>query len=140
VKRVRRYKVVYEHDEAGMWVATVPGRPGGVECVTQGRSLEQVRTRVREALAACLDDAEAAAQAELREEIKLRGVVRSRIERLATKRTLLAKLQSETSREARVAAHLLTQEEGMSVRDAAVVLGVSFQRVQQLLESADEHA
>jgi predicted RNase H-like HicB family nuclease len=132
--------VIYERDESGMWVAKVPGRPGGVECVTQGRSIEQVRTRVREALAVCLDDAAAAEQAELREEIKLRGFVRSRIARLATKRTLLAKLQSETSREARAAAHLLTEKEGMSVRDAAAVLGVSFQRVQQLLGSTDEHA
>jgi predicted RNase H-like HicB family nuclease len=130
----RRYRVVYERDEAGSWVATIRGRPGGVHCVTQGRSIEQTRSRVREALAACLDDDAAAAQAEFREEFKLPGVVRSRIERLTSKRALLLKLQMEASREARAAARLLTSEEGMSVRDAAALLGVSFQRVQQLLE------
>jgi predicted RNase H-like HicB family nuclease len=48
-KRTKKYMATVKRDEAGWWIATVHGIAG---VHTQGRTLEQVRERVREALAA----------------------------------------------------------------------------------------
>src|SRR5687767_2512437 len=44
---VKSYRVTYERDPAGWWVAAVREVPG---CHTQGRTLAQARRRIREAL------------------------------------------------------------------------------------------
>ena len=49
----RRYKVIYDRDETGWWVATIPSVPG---CLTQGKTLEQARRRIREALSLYVED------------------------------------------------------------------------------------
>jgi predicted RNase H-like HicB family nuclease len=60
-----RYIVQYTHDaDSNVWTAVID-RSQGVSCVTQGDSLEQVKERMRHALAAYLDDEHAAAQADL---------------------------------------------------------------------------
>ena len=59
-----RYTVRYERDEDGWWVATILEVPG---VHTQGKSLEEARSRIREALAAAVGDEETA-RAELVEE------------------------------------------------------------------------
>jgi predicted RNase H-like HicB family nuclease len=46
--------IVHEAEEGGFW-AEVPALPG---CVTQGESIEEVRTNVREAIELWLDAAE----------------------------------------------------------------------------------
>ena len=58
----RIFTVHYERDEDGWWVATINSE--GV--VTQGRTLEQARERVRDALATALGS-EVAANANLKE-------------------------------------------------------------------------
>src|SRR5262245_58408783 len=50
----RKYLVRYER-ESGKWIATLPEVPG---CQPQGRTIEQARDRVREALQAWFDTAE----------------------------------------------------------------------------------
>jgi len=45
-RNVRRFTVVLERDEDGLYVASVPALKG---CHTQGKSLDQVMQRVREA-------------------------------------------------------------------------------------------
>jgi predicted RNase H-like HicB family nuclease len=132
--RKHHYVVRYERDDDGWWVVTIDGKPGGVNCVTQGRSLKQARSRIREALALCLDDAKAAKEASLEEHIEIGRAVQTRLKRLADKRERLEKLRIEASHETREAAKILT-EQGLSMRDAAELLGVSFQRVQQLLDA-----
>ena len=42
-----QFKVLIEQDEDGLYVASVPELPG---CYTQGRTLEAVRKRIREAI------------------------------------------------------------------------------------------
>ena len=44
---VKSYRVAYERDESGWWVATVRGVRG---CHTQGRTVDEARRRIREAL------------------------------------------------------------------------------------------
>ncbi len=43
----KSYRVTYERDESGWWVASVAGVAG---CHTQGRSIQQARRRIQEAL------------------------------------------------------------------------------------------
>ncbi len=65
-----KYTVAYERDADGWWTATID-RAQGASCVTQGRSLDEARTRIREALALHLDiDEAAAARLELVDDIK----------------------------------------------------------------------
>ena len=47
----REFNVVVERDEAGWYVASVPALPG---CYTQARSLDELMSRVREAIEAYL--------------------------------------------------------------------------------------
>jgi len=46
------FNVVIEQDEDGWYVATAPDLPG---CYTQGKTLEQARNRIREAIQLVLD-------------------------------------------------------------------------------------
>jgi predicted RNase H-like HicB family nuclease len=48
----RQYDVVIERDEEGFYVASVPQLHG---CHTQGRSLDEVMVRIREAIELCLE-------------------------------------------------------------------------------------
>ncbi len=54
----REFTVIVERDEDGFYVASVPALAG---CHTQARSLDELVTRVQEAIAVCLEDADAAA-------------------------------------------------------------------------------
>jgi predicted RNase H-like HicB family nuclease len=48
----RQFDVVIERDSEGFYVASVPQMVG---CHTQGRSLDEVMARVREALELCVE-------------------------------------------------------------------------------------
>jgi len=50
--RDRQFTVLIERDGAGWYVASVPEFPG---CHTQARSLDKLMTRIREAIALCLE-------------------------------------------------------------------------------------
>ncbi len=51
---VKSYRVAYERDESGWWVATVRGVRG---CHTRGRTVDEARRRIREALELFIDNA-----------------------------------------------------------------------------------
>ena len=48
----QEFSVIVERDEAGYYVASVPQLRG---CHTQARSLDQLMTRIREAIELCLE-------------------------------------------------------------------------------------
>jgi predicted RNase H-like HicB family nuclease len=54
----RDFTVIVEREEDGNYVASVPALAG---CHTQARSLDELMQRVQEAIALCLEDADAAA-------------------------------------------------------------------------------
>jgi predicted RNase H-like HicB family nuclease len=49
----REFTVIVERDEEGYYVASVPALAG---CHTQARSLDELVTRVQEAIAVCVED------------------------------------------------------------------------------------
>jgi len=106
---MRTYTVSYERDEGGWWVATVVEVRG---CRTQGRTIAQARSRIREALGLFVDNSERAA---LVERVKLG-----------------AREQQHAQASTRDAVRVLTRKLRLSVRDAGELLGLSHQRVQQL--------
>jgi len=48
----REFQVIIERDVAGYFVASVPALPG---CHTQARSLDELMSRIREAIELCLE-------------------------------------------------------------------------------------
>src|SRR5205814_6160662 len=54
---MKTYRVAYERDESGWWVASIREVRG---CHTQGRTVDEARRRVREALELFVDDARSA--------------------------------------------------------------------------------
>jgi predicted RNase H-like HicB family nuclease len=48
----RQFDVVVEQDSEGYFVATVPALPG---CHTQAKSLDELMSRIREAIELCLE-------------------------------------------------------------------------------------
>ncbi len=127
------YMVVIERDETGAWLARVPSVPG---CHTHGRTLEQVRRRIREALELWVDDAR---EAELRFEVRLPTAIRRELRLARSSRDRSMRAKREASDAVARAARDLTQTAGLSLRDAAELLGVSHQRVQQLLTTTPEN-
>jgi predicted RNase H-like HicB family nuclease len=124
-----KYRVIYERDETGAWIARVPSVPGAH---TYGRTIEQARRRIREALGLWVADAETA---EFLEEIRLpshllKAIRESRAAR-ARAENERAKAHTVTAATARV----LVKELDLGLRDAAELLGLSHQRVQQLVRS-----
>ena len=50
--KILQFRVVIEQDEDGLYVASVPDLSG---CYTQGKTLEEVRKRIREAIKLVLE-------------------------------------------------------------------------------------
>lgn len=127
----KQYVVAYERVEDGLWFTHVPKIPG---CHTQGRTIQEARRRIREALGLYVEDAETV---ELVDEVRLAASARRVLTRCASARRR-AEHEADKAREATSeAVRALTEGIGLSVRDAAHLLGISHQRVQQILR-ADE--
>lgn len=121
------YRVVLSRDESGAWIARAPAVPG---CHTYGRTLEQARTRIREALALWVDDA---AEAELIEDVRLPRVARDALKRSQAARAAADRERSRAQSSSRAAARVLVRQLQLGMRDAGELLELSHQRVQQLL-------
>jgi len=123
---MKTYTATFRLDDDGWWFASVQGVPG---CHTQGRSLKQARTRIREALAACvgvelgriIEDVQLPREA--RRLVKTVGVLRDR-----------ASAADEAARRALAdGARALTNSYGLSRRDVGALMGLSHQGVQQIV-------
>lgn len=133
--KARTFNVVFEPDDGG-WHAWIPSVQG---CRTWGRSLVTVRRGIREALAACVDvfgdDAERVAKAaEFDEEFKLPAEAKRELAR-RTKAMQRARAAETAARDATRRAAKLLEKKGLSLRDAGAVLGLSHERVKQVMES-----
>jgi predicted RNase H-like HicB family nuclease len=124
--RPKNYVAVFEHDaDEGVWLVHIKGVAG---CRTHGRALRQAEDRIREALAAWLDkDADS---------LTITPELPSDVALLATEvsqaRSVAERAGADAQRATAEAVRRLTKM-GLSRRDAADLLGISHQRVQQLL-------
>lgn len=128
---VKNYRVVYERDESGWWVATVRGVRG---CHTQGRTVDEARRRIVEAMELFVDDARTAT---IVDDVKLPTAAAQAVRAYAT---LRRQAEQEDRRAAMAARRAVRMLRGgrlkMSARDAARLLGLSHQRVHQLTETS----
>lgn len=123
------YVAVYEHDlEDDAWNVHVKGLDG---CQTYGRSLRQAQARIREALAVWLDCEPDTFT--VRDELP--PSFASIADSVARARQRAEDAGTRAQRETVEAVRRLT-DLGLSRRDAAELLGLSHQRVQQLLEAS----
>jgi len=126
-----KYRVVLDRDESGAWIATVPAVPG---CHTYGRSLVEARRRVRDALSLWVEDA--ADTVELADDVRISRDASAAVRRSRDARERLATARGTAAAATSDAVHQLVDELGLGVRDAAYLLGLSHQRVQQLRQSS----
>ena len=126
---MRSYTVTYRRDSAGWWVASVRGLRG---CHTQGRTIRQARERIREAMGLFVKGAK---RARLVDNVHLPADLRRMLvrQRAARARAEHEHVRAQTA--TRETARRLTRAR-LSVRDAGELLGLSHQRVQQLLQRA----
>ena len=121
------YHVAYERDESGWWVASVREVRG---CHTQGRTVDEARRRIREAMDLFVANARSA---KLVDDVKLPATAAKAVRASATLRRRADREDRRAALAARRAVRLLRGGKlKMSARDAARLLGVSHQRVHQL--------
>ena len=120
----KRYKVEVERDEAGWWVGTARGIAG---VHAQARSLPTLRERAIQALAAA-----GVGGAEVELDMRLPKRTSARLRAVAAARTKADLASAAAMRLLREAARELAAA-GVGVRDAGELLGISFQRVHQLI-------
>ena len=121
---------VFQRDEDGYWLVELAEEP---RVHTYGRTLGKAREHIVDAAALWFDLAPA--ELDITEDIRLPGPVRASLElaRQALQHAQEARdAASGTTREAALA---LVRDGNLSVRDAADMLGLSHQRIQQLLAS-----
>jgi predicted RNase H-like HicB family nuclease len=125
-----RYTAEFRLDEDGRtWLVQIREIP---PCHTDGSSVAQARRRVREALRLFVRDADTA---ELVDDIQLPDEIEARVNAANDARARAAAEQRRAQEATTTAARDLVDRLGLSVRDAAQLLGLSHQRVQQLLAS-----
>ena len=127
---MKSYRVVYELDESGAWIATVPAVRG---CHTYGRSINEARARAREALGLFVRDA---ASARLVDDVRLPASLRRLLDAQRKARQRAEREQLRAREALSRAVRSLVESQGLSVRDAGELLGLSHQRVQQIREEA----
>lgn len=124
----KKYLAVYERDpDADAWNVRIEGEPG---CHTYGRSLRQAQGRIREALALWLDRE----PDELVIEDRLPTSVSTVATQVARARQAAEAAGEKAQKQTSEAVKRLT-DLGLSRRDAAEILGLSHQRVQQLVDA-----
>lgn len=127
-ERHERYVAVYSRDrESDAWLVHVDGIEG---CQTYGRTLGQAAERIGEALGAWLDRDPERLDIEHRWPDEVTDIAGD----VAAARQAAAEA-TKLAGEATVAGARQLQQMGLSRRDTAQILGISHQRVQQLLAS-----
>lgn len=125
----KTYTAIYDYDaDDNAWNVRIKGLTG---CQTYGRSIRQAQSRIREALALWLDTTPA--QLHVRDQFPaaLASVAGDVVRARCAAERAGAKAQQQTIEAVRALTDL-----GLSRRDAAELLGLSHQRVHQLLEAS----
>jgi DNA-directed RNA polymerase specialized sigma subunit len=127
MQKKRKVYTACAHREGKWWAISVKGLPGAL---SQVRRLDQAEAMAREVIALVLDVPEDSFDVVVAPELSeahrdaLADLERAK-EQYAESMAALAERQQKVTL-------LLVRDAGLTVRDAATVLGVSFQRVSQL--------
>lgn len=124
------YTATFERDDEGFWLVELVEEP---RIHTYGRTLAKARDHIRDATALWFEVAPEAFT--LIEDIRLPKPVKATVDRARKERAKAQAIQESAAGATKKAARALVEEGRLSVRDAADVLGLSHQRVQQLLAS-----
>ena len=125
----KTYTAIYDHDaDDNAWNVRIKGLDG---CQTYGRSIRQAQSRIREALALWLD----APPVELRVRDQFPAELASVADDVVRARSAAERAGAKAQQQTVEAVKALT-DLGLSRRDAAELLGLSHQRVHQLLEAS----
>ena len=122
------YTAAFERDEEGFWLVELIEEP---RVHTYGRTLAKARDHIRDATALWFEVAPDAFT--IIEDIRLPKPVKTTVDRAREERARAQAVQEAAAIATREAARALVEEGRLSVRDAADILGLSHQRVQQLL-------
>lgn len=126
------YRAIASREDS-WWIVRIPG----LDRITQSRRLDGVEATARDLISLWLDVPADSFDVEV--EVNLGSELGARVERVKSLRAEADRVQAEASASVRALARSLA-EHGWTVRDVARVLGVSFQRVQQLIEGANSRA
>jgi predicted RNase H-like HicB family nuclease len=125
----KTYTAIYELDpDDHAWNVHIKGLTG---CHTYGRSIRRAQSRIREALALWLD----VTPSTLRIRDQLPGDLATVADDVAKARAAALRADERARAQIIAAVHTLTGR-GRSRRDAAELLGLSHQRVHQLVEAS----
>jgi predicted RNase H-like HicB family nuclease len=125
----KTYTAIYDYDaDDSAWNVRIKGLTG---CQTYGRSLRQAQGRIREALAVWLD--KTPAELGIRDQFpaELASVADDVVRARGAAERAGVRAQQQTIEAVKALTDL-----GLSRRDAAELLGLSHQRVHQLLEAS----
>lgn len=132
------FEVKFERDGSG-WLATIPSVAG---CITWGRSIEEARRHIREALATCEDvlgdrAEEIAERACFEESFDLPQGTKKALNVLRVKEARHQRAQADVERARELAARKLGS---VSVRDAGALLGVSHEQARKMMKPRPQRA
>ena len=113
--------------DGNWWAISVAGLPGAL---TQVRRLDQAEAMTREVIALVLDVPEDSFDVQVVPD--LTEPQRAAMDELDQAKASYAAAAARVTERQQDVASLLVRDEGLTVRDAAVLLGVSYQRVSQL--------
>ena len=123
---VKSYCALYERENDGRWIVKVPQVPG---CHSYGRTIEQARERVREALGLFVDNADTV---EIVDEVRLPADVKKLVREVINLRQKVADQEQAMIAAQVEAVRALRNRLKLGHRDAGSLLGLSHQRVHQL--------
>ena len=128
-RKVRTLTAVYER-EGDMWVVHLAEEP---RCHSWGRTVRQAKRHIHDAANLWFNvDSDALL---IVDDVRPPAGTAGALRRATEARKRLEKAQGDTRRAWEDAARALVDKGHLSMRDAAAVLGISHQRVEQLLSS-----
>jgi predicted RNase H-like HicB family nuclease len=129
VAEVTTYTAVYER-EGNAWLVEIAEEP---RCHSWGRTLTAARSNIEDALALWLDRARESF--ELRDDVRLPKELQDQLSSVKRCKAALERFQKTVTQLTAQTAKALTTS-GLSMRDSAWLMGMSHQRIDQLLDIA----
>lgn len=128
----KQFKVNYVRGPDGEWSAQIVD-PAGAATEVSGHSYRTAKVRVTKAIAETLGSETDAEKADIVDEIQFPADLTTSLNALRRKREMLEMLEQEVKHETLRLSRILLSQYGISVRDAAKYVGMSFQRLAAIM-------